>query len=358
MDSCVPVNVNDSSSSSDAADVLIHSTRASRGEMENSFLSRKSQKTVNIYITKLSESEQVHSVEGTGNPPLPLENFPAASGTAEDIEVSSFSANGRGAVSAAIRKRSQNAPLRRNVSVQVLDRDGSPPQTVQPDPTLHLGDPGTSMSAQSEMEAQIVRVSAELRRLQAPEGSVAPSRVADGENLTAARAARLEEHLNILIQQRLQHLETVQCQQIELQNRLLGSALDVVTYHGNRESQLIVNSTSGILQTDLVRPQIPGSLGNRQHVSSGSQADSSDVRSRMVEHKSPLETPAPRRVIPQPTHWTERSWTSLQKNQGNGRLQDQSTNNQRSPERCALQSVGERRFAIATANNGQPELSR
>ncbi|KAL0169787.1 hypothetical protein M9458_034383, partial [Cirrhinus mrigala] len=40
---------------------------------------------------------------------------------------------------------------------------------------------------------------------------------------------------------------------------------------------------------------------------------------------------------------------------GNGRLQDQSPNNRRSPERCASQSVGVKRFAMATADNGQPE---
>jgi len=43
---------------------------------------------------------------------------------------------------------------------------------------------------------------------------------------------------------------------------------------------------------------------------------------------------------------------------GNGRLQDQSPNNRRSPERYVMQSVGVKRFAMATADNGQPERSR
>lgn len=67
------------------------------------------------------------------------------------------------------------------------------------------------------MEAQIALVTAELRRLQAAEGSVPPGRAASTENTSAGRAAHLEEQLNILIQQRLQHLETIQCQQIQLQ---------------------------------------------------------------------------------------------------------------------------------------------
>ncbi|KAL0169788.1 hypothetical protein M9458_034384, partial [Cirrhinus mrigala] len=63
--------------------------------------------------------------------------------------------------------------------------------------------------AQSEMEAQIA--------LKADEASVQPGRAASAENSSAGRAAHLEEQLNILIQQRLQHLETIQCQQIQLQ---------------------------------------------------------------------------------------------------------------------------------------------
>lgn len=73
------------------------------------------------------------------------------------------------------------------------------------------------------MEAQIALVTAELRRLQAAEGSVPPGRPARTENTSAGRAAHLEEQLNILIQQRLQHLETIQCQQIQLQVKMARS---------------------------------------------------------------------------------------------------------------------------------------
>lgn len=71
--------------------------------------------------------------------------------------------------------------------------------------------------AQSKMEAQIALVTAELRRLQAAESSVQPGRT---ENSSVGRAAHLEEQLNILMQQRLQHLETIQCQQIQLQVKM------------------------------------------------------------------------------------------------------------------------------------------
>ncbi|XP_077095079.1 protein TALPID3 isoform X6 [Siphateles boraxobius] len=305
----------------------------------------------------------------------------------EDVQISTYSADGRGAVSAALRKRSQTAPLRRNVTVQVLDQDRSQTPRGQSDPAFPLGDPGSSASvaaitaatsaataplikAQREMEAQIALVTAELRRLQAAEGSVPPGRPARTENTSAGRAAHLEEQLNILIQQRLQHLETIQCQQIQLQNRLLGSALDVVAARANTDSQSTLHTGSGITQTDSLPVQISGSRSIRLFSTDQTSARSPGLVSKDVRrekqaggHRSPLDTPAPRKVIPKPTHWTSSTSTikpqrSSLKNQGNGRIQEQSPNNQRSPERCVVQSVGVKRFAMATADNGQPERSR
>ncbi|XP_073683653.1 protein TALPID3 [Garra rufa] len=430
---CVSVvnntHLNDSTSSSDPADVLIHSTRAALGASREQ-IQHKGRNKVDIYIRRLSDSEDVHSVDEREIPPVHPVNIPLASDTVEpheqqaggpsnqfadlfdrasrkeksrvqttimqtanikskgeDVQISTYSADGRGAVSAALRKRSQSAPLRRNVIVQVLDQDRSQTPRDQSDPACPLGDPGTSASvaaitaatiaataplikAQSEMEAQISLVTAELRRVQTAEAGVQPGRAASTENSSAGRAAHLEEQFNNLIQQRLQHLETIQCQQIQLQNRLLGSALDVVTARANTDSQSILQTGSGITQTDSLPAQISGShsvrLSATDKTSAGSPASvSKDVhRNKQTGgRKSPLETPAPRKVIPKPTHWTSSISTikpqkSSLRNQGNGRLQDQSPNNRRSPERCASQSVGVKRFAMATADNGQPERSR
>ncbi|XP_077095075.1 protein TALPID3 isoform X2 [Siphateles boraxobius] len=422
-------HLNDSTSSSDAADVLIQSTRASLGASREE-KQHTSHNKINIYIRRLTDSEHVHSVDEREIPPVLPVNILSAADTAgpdeqqsvgpssksanlfdkasrkekskaqtpvmqkgnfkskgEDVQISTYSADGRGAVSAALRKRSQTAPLRRNVTVQVLDQDRSQTPRGQSDPAFPLGDPGSSASvaaitaatsaataplikAQREMEAQIALVTAELRRLQAAEGSVPPGRPARTENTSAGRAAHLEEQLNILIQQRLQHLETIQCQQIQLQNRLLGSALDVVAARANTDSQSTLHTGSGITQTDSLPVQISGSRSIRLFSTDQTSARSPGLVSKDVRrekqaggHRSPLDTPAPRKVIPKPTHWTSSTSTikpqrSSLKNQGNGRIQEQSPNNQRSPERCVVQSVGVKRFAMATADNGQPERSR
>uniref|UniRef100_A0A671MFJ3 Protein TALPID3 n=1 Tax=Sinocyclocheilus anshuiensis TaxID=1608454 RepID=A0A671MFJ3_9TELE len=389
---CVSVvnntHLNDSTSSSDAADVLIHSTRAALGASREE-IQHESHNKVNIYIRRLSDSEDVHSVNEREMPPVHRVNIPSASDTGntitgEDVQISTYSVDGRGAVSAALKKRSQSVPLRRNVTVQVLDQDRSQTPRGQPEPAFPSGDPGTSanvaaitaatiaataplINAQSEMEAQIALVTAELRRLQAAESSVQSERT---ENSSVGRAAHMEEQLNILMQQRLQHLETIQCQQIQLQNRLLGSALDVVAARANTDSQSTLHTGSGITQTDSLPAQISDShsvrLSATDKTSAGSPASvlKDVLRDKQTGgHKSPLETPAPRKVIPKPTHWTSSTNTikpqrSSLRNQGNGRLQDQSPNNWRYPERCALQSVGVKRFAMATADNGQPERSR
>ncbi|XP_067312012.1 protein TALPID3 isoform X2 [Pseudorasbora parva] len=426
MDTCVSVinntHLNDSTSSSDAADVLIQSTRAaSREEIQH-----KSHNKVHIYIRRLSDSEHVHSVNEREIPPVLPVKIPSAAETAgpneqqaagpsnqfanlfekssrkekskapttvmltgnlkskgEDVHISTYSADGRGAVSAALRKRSQSAPLRRNVTVQVLDQDRSQTPRGQSDPSFPLGESGTGVAAitaatiaataplikaQSEMEAQIALVTAELRRLQAAEGSVPPGRAASTENTSTGRAAHLEEQLNILIQQRLQHLETIQCQQIQLQNRLLGSALDVVAARANTDSHSTLHTGSGITQTDSLPVQISGSRSIRHSATDQTRRPVSVSKEVHREtqaggYRSPMDTPAPRKVIPKPTHWTSSTSTikpqrSSLKKQGNGSLQDQSPNNQRSPERCIVQPVGVKRFAMATADNGQPERSR
>lgn len=82
MDSCClsvinNTHLNDSTSSSDAADVLIHSTRAalavSREEIQH-----KSHNKVNIYIRRLSDSEHAVAV-----------NIPAAAETGNTVRLRS-----------------------------------------------------------------------------------------------------------------------------------------------------------------------------------------------------------------------------------------------------------------------------
>lgn len=63
------------------------------------------------------------------------------------------------------------------------------------------------------MEARMAQVASELRRLQEAEGRLNIARSGSG----ADRMVQLHEQLNVMTQHRLQHLETIQSQQLELQ---------------------------------------------------------------------------------------------------------------------------------------------
>ncbi len=79
-------NLNDSTSSSDAADVLIHSTRAALGASREE-IQHESHNKVNIYIRRLSDSEDVHSVNEREIPPVHRVNFPSALDTGNTIRL-------------------------------------------------------------------------------------------------------------------------------------------------------------------------------------------------------------------------------------------------------------------------------
>ncbi|MCJ8736798.1 hypothetical protein PDJAM_G00016620 [Pangasius djambal] len=303
----------------------------------------------------------------------------------KDVLISRYSAHGRGAVVAALKHRSHSAPVRREVKVQLLDAgrpQSSEPKLpeVQPNTTLSSRDAEAAstaaaitaaaiaataplIKAQSDMEARVAQVASELRRLQEAEGRVnnaSESRSGSG----ADRVVQLQEQLTVLTQQRLQHLEMIQGQQLELQNRLLGSALDAVTARTIPPSQSRLYTGSGVTLPECVHR--PGF--SRLHVVENAAAGNSDPtvaqeqirETRRGEGKSQLEILAPRNVIPKPTHWNRAAYSKQsrthkppQTKHRNGRLQEQISNNQKS-----TQPDGVRQVAIATVNDSQPEHSR
>ncbi|XP_060790397.1 protein TALPID3 isoform X2 [Neoarius graeffei] len=437
------MNLDESTSSSDAADVLIRSTKAVFDQKRHKNLKENMEsglfyhRDVNISVRRLSDSVHgsclaesgleemlvpavlpvnTHSASPTvpedqhhtaSNPVLGVSrrsNLPRRGRDAlktsvnqkrdqkqeeEDVLISRYSAHGRGAVVAALKHRSHSAPVRQEVKVQLLDA-GHPQNSetklpeVQPNTALSSRDAGVAstaaaisaaaiaataplIKAQSDMEARVAQVASELRRLQEAEGRV--NNVSDSRSGSGAdRMVQLQEQLNVLTQQRLQHLETIQSQQLELQNRLLGSALDAVTARTIPPSQSTHHTGSGVTLPESVhRPEF-----SRLHVvenaaagNSGSAVTQEQSRDSLRGGgKSPLEMPAPRNVIPKPTHWNRAAYSKqnrthkpAQTKHGNGRLQEQTSNNQKST-RDTAQPNGVRQVAIATVNDSQPEHSR
>ncbi|XP_066525189.1 protein TALPID3 isoform X2 [Hoplias malabaricus] len=412
-------NLDDSTSSSDAADVLIRTTQAvlglkrgkrdSKEEVSNPLNSCN----VSLHVQRLTDSSHTLDLVQTSRcgftepvvpvvipenmtsalnrgfeeehiPPDPVSRKFHAPRAGKDVGktstsqtrdrgqknllISRYSANGRKAVAAALKQRSNSAPQIREVKVQFLDAD-VPQSTVLQPPEVQsnrafisedtssatvaaitaaaIAATAPLIKAQSDIEARVTQVASELRRLQESEGRV--DRAPDSRAGTAAnRVTQLEEQLTTLTQQRLQHLERIQGQQLEFQNRLLGSALDAATAQANPSLQLTQLSGSG-------------SVGDGHTVFRDQSRET-----RTEREKSSLGIPAPRKIIPRPTHWkpaqnsqhSSNERKSIQKNYGNGRLLEQIPNNQKSPTRCPAQSVGARSVAIATVNDSQPEQSR
>ncbi|XP_031684548.1 protein TALPID3 isoform X2 [Oncorhynchus kisutch] len=447
------INLDESTSSSDAGDVLIRATkihfpeRSYEGQRDLGSLPTVSNKTDNVKITvkksslldeppKIEKQRQARKQEHRHVPPALQANLSSVSlseGTKarkkspikrvpqnesqvpsidgketltsvqpkgsedkdHDLLISRYAAGGKGAILAALRQRSQTAPLRQEVKVQLLDQ--RPPSSQEPQHVSGLsGDTGAAstaavvtaaataplIKAQSDMEACVSQVWGGLQRLL--ESDRYPGRAQEArEDRASERVTQLEEQLNTVTQQRLQHLEWIQSQQMELQNRLLGSALSVVTGHAPVPSPSMLN-TGPAAHPD---PRLPQDLPDHVHITHLDAADSSPAvpttaspdpssQQRGGEGKSPLETPAPRRVIPKPTRWNTTNVRNTQSatqqhsyrtqktprtaQQGNGRLLEAIPNNSNSLATRGVQQQSSARAAMATPNDGcqQPAQSR
>ncbi|XP_041927731.1 protein TALPID3 isoform X3 [Alosa sapidissima] len=428
---------NDSTSSSDAGDILIRSTRVGLQE-QNGRIQRTTQESnvtsisslgsqhIKISVRKLDDFFQPSSNDETSNSgsvghPLVSEDLRAskqpvlskeirmqavrkespvprrheipevqthvsqAGGSGHkaarpDVVISTYAPGGKEAVRAAMKQRSQSAPVKRQVKVKLLDQSAALTPELQsgqqPQPSQvwlpatenqHAATTAAAvtaaaiaatapiMKAQSDMEAMMARVASELRRLQ--EMGSGGGRVQEGG--ASERVAQLEQQLSALTQQRLQHLELIQNQQLELQNRLMGSALDVVTGRALALAQRPqpVSAPPVMVNTPQTKnnPSVDKYTSDKAFRASGSQLEDQRGKSR-----SPLETPAPRKVIPKPVRWNSgvqppnhhapKASKQSRPEKGNGRLLEDILNNQRSPGR-STRSVGGKQVAMATAEH-------
>ncbi|MGH0151465.1 UNVERIFIED_CONTAM: hypothetical protein FKN15_045633 [Acipenser sinensis] len=120
------------------------------------------------------------------------------------------------------------------------------------------------------------------------------------------RVVELEKQLNTLTEQRLNHLEKLQQQQLEMQSHLMSSTINAVglipAYSHTVHRGSAANSQPGL-------QQLPSNYSQDSHLGSqysGSLAaaaaayPSLHIRHGAAVQKSPLETPAPRRFAPVP----------------------------------------------------------
>ncbi|XP_069573199.1 protein TALPID3 [Brachyistius frenatus] len=291
-----------SSCSSDTGDVLIRSTRVPHGPGPGS---------VRITVQKLRDPARPPSPRTPGTPErqelrqkrrrkpddVALLRAAADSPPGRELLTSRFAAGGRGFVLAALKQRSHSAPHRRLVRVQMLDpkalqtttnpqdaprpssHDAAGVAAVWTEAVLSSGRPGDATNAAATAAAAAVAAAAPLIKAQS-DMEARVSQLADG--VQRLLQADREGGGRGWSQQTLQHLETLQSQQMQLQSQLLESALRIVTGHAPTTSDLRASGPPANLQVRHLDAAANG-LSNQQLSSPATGASAAAAATATVE---------------------------------------------------------------------------
>ncbi|XP_068538520.1 protein TALPID3 isoform X6 [Anas acuta] len=247
----------------------------------------------------------------------------------DDVFISQYATGQKEALRAVLKQKTQNTPVFKEVKVQLLGNASTErKETVTQDtrPTHKEADSATTIAAataaaiattapllkvQNDLEAKVNSVSALLHKLQETDRQL--QRVVERQTNTKTqyenpqcheRVGELEKQMNTLMQQRIQHLEKLQEQQMNIQSHLISSAVNmgglqqirlpssslVTKQLEKAEQQLLTNSDVSSCQKNLFStrgPPVPAY---------SSQFQSSGIHTQ----KSPLKTPVPRSYVPEP----------------------------------------------------------
>ncbi|KAM9147313.1 protein TALPID3 isoform 2-T3 [Pangshura tecta] len=246
-----------------------------------------------------------------------------------DIFISQYTAGEKEALRAVLKQRTQNPPVFKEVKVQLLENVSAEKKgNTQDTRSAHSNiDSATTIAAataaaiattapllkvQSDLEAKVSSVSALLSKLQETDKQL--QRVAEQQtNIKAQQQERshchervneLEKQMTVFMEQRIQHLEKLQQQQIHVQSHLISSAINTGGFQPvNIPSSNLVakHSTNPELQQPLTS-QVSSCHRNLFSTNAvPTQAYSSQFGNYGVRtQKSPLKTPAPRRYAPVP----------------------------------------------------------
>ncbi|XP_069049130.1 protein TALPID3 isoform X2 [Lepisosteus oculatus] len=276
-----------------------------------------------------------------------------------DIVISQYSVGGKEAVRAVFKERCRSAPVRKAVKVQLLEPQEPPPagppppqpctaDTVAVVTAAAIAATAPLLKAQHDLDTKISSVSELLKKLQHVER----------QPCQEERVAELEKQLAALTHQRLQHLEQIQQQQLELQTRLLGGALSAVS-GSSAPAPPVSSHLAAPAQPGLQR--LPGNA-SRDESPAGAPASTSTAAAGCppprvpAAETSPLETPAPRRFVPVPMSRDAAARRSQEKpavekskvasgRLGSGRLLEEILNTQ------GLQSARGRSVTMATGGS-------
>ncbi|XP_053104548.1 protein TALPID3 isoform X2 [Hemicordylus capensis] len=238
---------------------------------------------------------------------------------AADFLISQYDTGQREAARAVFKQRIQSVPVFKEVKVQLLDNP-CPDKKDSTKSTRSEMDSATTIAAataaaiastapllkvQSDLEAKVNSVSEILNKLQETDKHllhIAEQQQASLKPLQSERppcqeiAGELEKRMNLFMEQRIQHLEKLQQQQMNIQSHLISSALSSSGFPAAKVVEKHMNAGRPVAAQPSSRPE---DLFSTSAVYA--PACSRQLRNRGVyRQRSPLKTPTPRRYAPVP----------------------------------------------------------
>ncbi|NXV02540.1 TALD3 protein, partial [Cettia cetti] len=236
------------------------------------------------------------------------------------VLISQYATGQKEALRAVLMQKIQNVPVPKEVKVQLLgnaftdkresvgDTTRSAPRDVDSATTIAaaaaavIATAAPLLKVQNDLEAKVNSVSEMLQKLQDTDRQL--QRVSEQQASMKAqheephyhqRVRELEKQMNAFMVQRIQHLEKLQEQQMNIQSHLISSA---VNSHGLQQSP-----APGALTGRWEKPE-QRSL-SKEATSSHRSLFPTTYSSYFPSHgvhiqKSPLNTPVPRRYAPEP----------------------------------------------------------
>ncbi|KAM6462566.1 protein TALPID3 isoform 2-T2 [Liasis olivaceus] len=242
---------------------------------------------------------------------------------AADIFISQYDTGQKEAVRAAFKQRIQNVPVFKEVKVHLLN-DACPENKDSSKSTQSEMDSAATIAAaaaaaiastapllkvQSDLEAKVNSVSEMLNKLQETDKQL--QRVAEQQTNLKARqfegtpcnqmVGKLEKQMNVFMEQRIQHLENLQQQQMNIQSQLISSALNSGGFQTVKAAPFRELSKDAVKAGKLLGNQTTPQEDLFLSSATNKQACSQQLEKHGVHtQKSPLKTPAPRRYAPMP----------------------------------------------------------
>nr|XP_016852753.1 PREDICTED: protein TALPID3 isoform X2 [Anolis carolinensis] len=245
----------------------------------------------------------------------------AAKQKAADIFISQYDAGQKEAVRAVFKQRVQNAPVFKEVKVQLLgntcsNKKDSPKSshsemdsaaTIAAATAAAIASTAPLLKVQSDFEAKVSSVSKILNKLQETDRrlQLAVERQSSLKAPTRERSpchqrfGELEKQMHLFMEQRLRNLENFQQQQMNIQSHLISSALNPggLQAASTAASKETTKPTAGRSLASQTSPPQDLLAARAVHMQACSRPFGSHAVHRQ---KSPLNTPAPRRYAPVP----------------------------------------------------------